>query len=350
MNSFKEYFYKLDEAYDVSKSDKSKFKKKSLFKIKKKSHFDLPQSKTYKLGKRPNKTQQARDFLFKKQGIKKAKARTNGKYVLDHTQIKDLMSGMGLEFNPKAGKWGMGKGGGAHQKKKEVEKPKTPSIQNIQQQIQKQKQEVLDNLPDPRDPNAPPPPEPDDLIEVPDEFDSIEELEEEGELEDTFAIGKDGDIYHITEREVMIFQGRFLLGLVWEEFSYSEYRLEPDGTVWATQSRGDTLRAMDALTTKWSALDDTWHTSVGVQVFRLRINHNETKKTVVGRGLLANMNFIEFIQFDEKTKRTKMGIDDVNDQLEKQDFHWNDEDEEWHYVGEDHRADFGNISHGEEEK
>lgn len=347
MNSFKEYFYKLEEAYDVSKSDKGKFKKKSLLKLKKKSHFNLPQSKTYKIGKRPNKTQQARDFLFKKQGIKKAKARVNGKYVLDHNQIKDLMRGMGLDFNTKEGKWGMGKGGGVPQKKKEVDKPKTPSIQNIQQQIQQQKQ-ILDDLPSPRDPDAPPAPAPDDLIEIPDEFDTIEEFEEE--FEDIFVIGKDEDIYHITEREVMIFQGRFLLGLVWEEFLYSEYKLEPDGKIWAIQSRGDTLRAMDALTTKWSALDDTWHTAVGVQVFRLRVNHNETKKTVVGRGLLANMNFIEFIQFDEKTRTPKMGIDDVVDQLEKQEFQWDEEEEVWIYVGTDHRADFGNISHGEEEK
>lgn len=346
--NFKEYFYKLDEAYDVSKSDKGKFKKKSLFKIKKKSHFDLPQSKTYKIGKRPNKTQQARDFLFKKQGVKKAKARANGKYVLDHTQIKDLMSGMGLEFNPKAGKWGMGKGGGAPQKKKEVEKPKTPSIQNIQQQIQQQKQ-TLDALPPPRDPNAPPAPEPDDLIEVPDEFDTIEEFEEE-EFESIFAKGKDGDIYHITEREVMIFQGRVLLGLIWEEFSYSQYELQPDGKKWAIQSRGDTLRAMDALTMKWNAVDDTWHTPDGMQVFRLRIHHNETKKSIVGRGMLANMNFLEFMDFDPKTKLPKMSIDDVKEQMEKQEFHWDDEEEVWHYVGTDHRADFGNISHGEEEK
>lgn len=346
MNKFKEFFYKLDEAYDVSKSGKHNFKKKSLFKIKKKSNFDLPQSKTYKLGKRPNKTQQARDFLFKKQGIKKAKARVNGKYILDHNQIKDLMGGMGLEFNPKAGKWGLGQ---QKAEKKPEEKPNAPSIQNIQKQIMQQKQDILDNLPNPRDPNAPPPPEIEDFIEIPDEFDTIEEFEEE-EFESIFAKGKDGDIYHITEREVMIFQGRFLLSLIWEEFSYSEYTLKPDGIMWAVQSRGDTLRAMEALTMKWDALDDTWLTNIGMQVFRLRIHHNETKKSVVGRSLLANMNFLEFISFDKHTKLPKMSIDDVKEQLEKQEFRWDDSEEVWHYVGDDHRADFGNISHGEEEK
>jgi hypothetical protein len=344
MNKFKDYFYKLEEAYDVSKSEKGKFKKKSLFKVKKKSHFNLPQSKTYKLGKRPNKTQQARDFLFKKQGIKKAKARVNGKYVLDHMQIKDLMGGMGLDFNPKAGKWGLGN---QKQKKAKDEKPKTPSINNIQQKIQQQKQEILDNLPDPRDPNAPPPPEPDDLIEVPDEFDTLEEFEEE-EFESIFAKGKDGDVYHITEREVMIFQGRVLLGLIWEEFSFSEYTLKPDGQMWAVQSRGDTLRALEALNMMWNAIDDTWHTADGMQVFRLRIHHPETKKSIVGRGLLANMNFLEFLTFDKKTKLPKMSIDDVKEQMEKQEFRWDDEEEVWHYTGDDHRADFGNISHGEE--
>jgi hypothetical protein len=348
MSNFREYFYKLNEAYDVSKSDKGKFRKKSLISFKKKKHFDLRKNDKYKIGKRPNKTQQARDFLFKKQGIRKAKARANGKYILDHNQIKDLMSGMGFEFNPKAGKWAIGKGV-LPSKEKKQEKPVTPSIQNIQQKIINQKKQILDTLPDPRDPEAPLPPEPEDLIEVPDEFDTLEEFEDE-EFESIFPIGKNGEIYHITEREVMIFQARFLLGLIWEEFSYSQYRLEPDGKQWAIQSRGDTLRAMDALSMRWDAIDDTWHTEDGRQVLRLRINHNENKKSVVGRGLLANMNFLEFLEFDPKTKSPKMGIDDVKEQLEKQEFRWNDEDEVWYYVGDDHRADFGNISHGEEDK
>jgi hypothetical protein len=347
MNTFRNYFYNLNEAYDVSKSDKSKFKKKSLYKIKKKRFHDLSKqgNTTYKLGKRPNKTQQARDFLFKKQGIKKAKARANGKYILDHTQIKDLMHGLGLDFNPKAGKWGVGK----QQTKKATpeDKPKTKSIQDIHQEIQKQKQELLDTLPPPRDPNAPPAPEPEDLIEVPDEFDNVDKFELEEE-KSVFALGKDDEVYHITEREVMIFQARFLIGLIWEEYSYSKYNLEPDGEKWALQSRGDTLRAMDALMTHWDAVDDTWHTKLGLQVFRLRKSHNESKKSVVGRGLLANMNFLEFIEFDPKTKQPKMAIDDVKDQLEKQEFRWDDSKEVWHYVGKDHRADFGNISHGEE--
>ena len=348
MSKFKDFFYNLNEAYDVSKTDKGKFKKKSLFRVKKKSHFNLQQNKTYKLGKRPNKTQQARDFLFKKQGIKKAKARANGKYILDHNQIKDLMAGMGLEFNTRAGKWGLGKGGGVRRKEKPEEKSPIPSIKNIQQKIQQQKQ-TLDNLPDPRDPHAPPPPEPDDLIEIPDEFDTLEEFEDE-EFESIFAKGKDGDIYHITEREVMIFQGRFILGLIWEEFTYSQYKLEPDGQLWAVQSRGDTLRAMQALMQVWDAVDDTWHTPDGLQTFRLRIHHNETKKSIVGRGLLANMNFLEFLEFEPQTKLPKMSIDDVRDKMEDQEFRWDDEEEVWHYIGKDHRADFGNISHGEEEK
>jgi hypothetical protein len=344
MSKFKEYFY-LNEAYDVSKSDKDKFRKKSLISFKKKKHFDLRKNVEYKLGKRPNKTQQARDFLFKKQGIKKAKARANGKYILDHNQIKDLMAGMGFEFNTKVGKWAMGK----HvlsKKDKTDDTSKTPSIQNIQQQIQKQK-EVLDGLPDARDPNAEAPPKPDDLIEVPDEFDSINELEDE-EFTDTFSIGKDGEVYHITEREVMIFQGRFLLGLIWEEFTYSQYRLEPDGKQWAIQSRGDTLRAMEALGLSWDAVDDTWHNKNGFQVFRLRKHHNETKKSIVGRGLLANMNFLEYLEFDTQSKLPKLSIDDVKDQMEQQEFHWDEESETWNYTGTDHRADFGNISHGEE--
>jgi len=342
MSKFRDFFY---EAYDIGQSDKGKFKKKSLFKVKKKSNFDLPVNTKYKLGKRPNKTQQARDFLFKKHNVKKAKARVNGKYVLDHVQIKHLMKSMGLDFSPKAGKWVIG-----------AQKKDTPSsdpqahahlLRDIQKKLQKQKQDVLDKLPPPRDPGAPPAPPIENLIEVPDEFDDVKEFEQQ-EFESKFVKGKDDEIYHITEREVMIFQARFLLGLIWEEYSYCEYKLEPDGEVWATQSRGDTLRAMDALTMKWDPLDDTWHTSKGVQVFRLRMQHNEVKKSVVGRGLLANMNFINFIEFDLTTKQPKMSIDEVKEQLEKQEFRWDDSGEVWYYTGTDHRADFGNISHGEE--
>lgn len=286
-------------------------------------------------GKRVNKTQQARDILANSHNLKKAKMRHNGKYILNHKQIKHIMSKMGLMFNPKKGKWVVG-----------IETPK-PDIKITQNNKIDNDKEKLAQVVNKRDSTLPSKKEFEDLIEVPDEFDNIEELKDE-EFEDDYVKGKDGETFRITEKEVMIFQARFLLSLIWEEFSFTRYELKPDGKIWGDQSRSDTLHAAKLLNIIWDALDDTWHTETGRQVFRLKINHNETKKSIVGRALLANMNFLEYIQFDEKLKMPQKTPDSVKSHLEKYDFHWDDSEEIWEYVGEDHRADYGNISKGED--
>jgi hypothetical protein len=287
-------------------------------------------------GKRVNKTQQARDILANSHNIKKAKMRKDGKYLLNHKQVKNIMAKMGLMFNPKKGKWLVG-----------MEKPAQQPKQQDNAQSKPDKEEKLNQIVQNRDSTLPTEDEFDELIEVPDEFDSVNELKDE-EFEDDYVKGKDGETFRITEKEVMIFQARFLLSLIWEEFSFTRYELKPDGKIWGDQSRSDTLHAAKLLNIMWDALDDTWHTETGRQVYRLKINHNETKKSIVGRALLANMNFLEYIQFDERLKLPKRTPDSVKSLLEKYDFYWDDSEEIWEYLGEDHRADYGNISRSEE--
>jgi len=337
-------------AYDTGSKQarKYKFKKKSLQDVPKSNKQNLRDKGYRKSKKRSNRTQSARDILSQRHGIKKATARVDNKYVLDHEQITDLMDKMGFAFDDNKGSWG------AEPKAKGKAEPEKKK-QNKQEYLSKGK-EKLNDLPDGEaelaidvDEIDDPPISFKDLFhnqdEELDDVDDVDDIEDEEWYTDLFTKGKDGEVYHITEREVMIFQGRYLLGLIWEEYDYSEYEENEAGDIWGVMSRRDVVRAMNSLELEWDEFGDVWVNPEGVEVFQFRDNHDDTKKTIIGRSLLANMNFLEFIQFDEETETPKMLTDTVEDQMKEMDFEWNNSEELWEYVGKDHRADYGSLGH-----
>lgn len=333
------------------------------YKLRKKSLQDIPKSRKQNLRdkgfrkstQRSNRTQDAREILAKKHGIKKAMARVDNKYVLDHEQINDLMDRMGFKFNDVRGVWSSST--------RDIAQPDEPEKKKDTSFNPEQGEEALDDIDGTKEKAH-------DLSQVEDpdisfkdfffnqededleDFDDVDDMEDEDWYRSDFVIGKDEEIFHITEREVMIFQGRFLLGLIWEEYDYSEYKINEAGEIWGVMSRRDTIRAMKALELEWDEFNDVWVDSEGVEVFRFRTEHSELKKTVIGRALLANMNFLEYIQFDSETGKPKVHAESVDDKMAEQDFKWNNSEEIWEYVGTDHRADYGSLGHkrGQETK
>ena len=343
-------------AYDTGNKAARKYK------LQKKSKQDLSKVRKQKLKDkgfrkskaRSNKTQTARDILSKKHGIKKASARVDGKYVLDHEQITDLMNKMGFDFSDRKGSWVTApKSKSEPEKSPEKDKPKIKSVKDF-----KKDKEKIDDVSDEGDPEPAqvrdeiddPPISFKDMFFNQDEEDledvnDINDIEDEEWYTDVFAKGKDGETYHITEREVMIFEARFLLALIWEEYDFTKYTLNKDGDLWGELSRRDALRAMKALSLEWEEYKDLWVDSEGNEVWQYRKDHEETKKTIIGRSLLANMNFLGFIEFDVENKKPRIHPDEVDKQMSKQDFRWNSSDEIWEYVGTDHRADYGSLGH-----
>ena len=111
-------------------------------------------------------------------------------------------------------------------------------------------------------------------------------------------------------------------------------------------SRRDTIRAMQALEKEWDQENDIWiDAQEGTPVLDMRKDHEELKKDILGRGLLANMNFLEFIQFDEETEEPILKADDIEEQMLEMQFQWNSGAEFWEYFGDDHRADYGSLGH-----
>lgn len=340
-------------AYDTGSKQarRYKFKKKSLQDVPKSNKQKIRDKGYRKSKKRSNRTQSAREILAKTHGIKKAMARVDNKYVLDHEQITDIMDRMGFAFDDRKGKWD------AAPKAKAEKEPEKKKNQNKNQKYLSKGKKKLTDLPDGDAEPAldveeidDPPISFKDLFHNQDEdeledVDDVNDIEDEDWYTDLFAKGKDDEVFHITEREVMIFQGRYLLGLIWEEYDYSEYEINEAGELWGLMSRRDVIRAMTALELEWDEFNDIWVNPEGVDVFRFRDNHDDTKKTIIGRSLLANMNFLEFIQFDEETERPKMVTDSVEDKMKEMDFEWNDSEEIWEYTGKDHRADYGSLGH-----
>lgn len=310
--------------------------KKAKFSVKKKAGRSNTDKAIGRRKRKGGKTKNARQILANKHGINKAVEKDqNKKYYLGHLEIAELMSKFGYDWEQDDGTWSNKEERVPLKPKKKRKRKKVPGTDGRKKISDFGKDEDGEVVVIPKDDGLDNEP-----LTINRDGEEIEIPEED--LTDFSTIGAGGVEYDITERDLMEYLARFILGLVHggrsamhfeeveESQEASDVEDETEATVIVVEPIIDTERVLDKveeLGYEYFPQLDEWR--LDDEFPFVPEADEEDKKSILARTYLAALGHFEVFDFDEDDQPLSIAKDRALELMNTYGFEWNPETSTW---------------------